>query len=72
MSKLFAATLALIATTTAQDNRLGVEAGFCPTKPVPVGNFTPERYQGTWYEIKRDKYLWYERDVDCVTATYFF
>ena len=71
MSKLFA-TIALIATTSAQDNRLGVEFGFCPTKPVPVGNFTPERYQGNWYEIKRDKYLWYERDVDCVTASYFF
>ena len=73
MSKLIKSTLALIAGVAAQDpNLFGLEFGFCPKKPVPVGNFEPTRYQGTWYEVKRDKYLWYEKDTNCVTATYFF
>ena len=45
--------------------------GWCPIiPPDPVGNFQPERYAGNWYEIKRDKDLWYEQDSNCVTATY--
>ena len=64
MSKLISSTLALIAGTSAQDAKLfGAEFGFCPVRPEPVGNFEPERYQGTWFEIYRDKYLWYEKDV---------
>ena len=45
--------------------------GWCGLDPAPVYNFSPERYAGTWYEIYRDKDLWYEKpDVECVTATY--
>ena len=49
-----------------------LEFGFCPKKPKGVGNFDAEQYQGTWYEIYRDKYLWYETDVKCVSASYKF
>ena len=45
MSKLFKYTLALIGGVAAQDpNLFGLEFGFCPKKPEPVGNFEPERY----------------------------
>jgi lipocalin len=45
--------------------------GWCPLEmPTPVGNFEPEKYAGTWYEIMRDKDLWYEKNSECVTATY--
>ena len=72
MSKLFYSTLALIAGTAAQDPTLfGLEFGFCPIRPEPVGNFEAKRYQGTWYEVKRDKYLWYEKGTNCVSASYF-
>ena len=37
--------------TFANDRLKWFEAGFCPTKPKPVGNFEAERYQGNWYEI---------------------
>lgn len=71
--KLVTQTLALIGTVSAQaPNFFGAEFGFCPPKPEPIGNFEPERYQGTWYETFRDRYLWYEKDVECVTATYFY
>ena len=49
-----------------------LEFGYCPMAPKGVGNFDAEQYQGTWYEIYRDKYLWYETDVKCVSATYKF
>ena len=32
--------------------------------------FEAERYAGKWYEIKRDKDVWYEQNSDCVTAYY--
>ena len=45
--------------------------GFCPSWPViDREEFKPELYAGTWFEIARDKDLWYEQDVECVTATY--
>ena len=45
--------------------------GWCPfTKPSAVGNFDVNRYTGSWYEIIRDKDLWYENGLNCVTATY--
>ena len=73
MSKLFYTTLALVAGSAARESIWSwLEFGFCPTKPEPVGNFEPERYQGNWYEIYRDKYLAYEQGADCVTASYFF
>ncbi len=45
--------------------------GFCPFQnPTPVMNFDIGRYAGNWYEITRDKDLWYENNLECVTATY--
>ena len=42
--------------------------------PTPVMNFTIDRYVGNWYEIIRDKDVWYENTNnipdECVTATY--
>ena len=38
--------------------------------PTPVMNFTIDRYVGNWYEIIRDKDVWYENNLECVTATY--
>ena len=73
MSKLFYTTLALVAASEAKESIFSwFEFGFCPTKPTPVGNFEPTRYQGNWYEIYRDKYLAYEQGAECVTASYFF
>ena len=64
------ALLAAATSTIGQVNAYwGV--GWCPIfAPDPVGNFQPERYAGNWYEIKRDKDLWYEQNSECVTATY--
>ena len=62
-----ATALTLIGTASASF----VNLGWCPLKmPDPVGNFEPSRYAGNWYEIYRDKDLWYEQNVECVTATY--
>ena len=37
--------------------------GLCPLmNPTPVMNFTIDRYVGNWYEITRDKDVWYEND----------
>merc|ERR1712070_1256562 len=45
--------------------------GWCPlVMPDPVGNFDIEKYMGTWYEIRRDKEVWYGKGSECVTATY--
>ena len=47
--------------------------GWCPwwwNKPVPVKNFDKNAYLGNWYELFRDKEVWYEQNVECVTATY--
>ena len=35
--------------------------GLCPLiNPTPVMNFSVDGYIGSWYEIYRDKNLWYE------------
>merc|ERR1711957_183337 len=45
--------------------------GFCPwTDPAVVGDLKPELYAGNWYEIYRDKDVLYEKNLECVTATY--
>ena len=62
----------LLASVSAQDGGF-YNFGFCPAPPElsPAGGkFEPEKYAGTWYEIYRDKDLWYEQNVECVTATY--
>ena len=69
------ASVMLAGTTQAWNPFTALNLGFCPwnifNMPKAVGNFDPERYKGTWYEIYRDKDLWYEQpDVQCVTATY--
>ena len=43
---------------------------FAPDPVKPNGDFEVEKYMGNWYEIKRDKDLWYEKDTTCVTASY--
>ena len=68
-------TLALASLGYVQAQGTGefLSFGFCPAAPElnPYGDkFEPEKYAGTWYEIVRDKDLWYEQDVECVTATY--
>ena len=70
MSLKYSATAALLSASVSSVNGYwGV--GWCPIfAPDPVGNFEPSQYAGNWYEIKRDKDLWYENDQDCVTATY--
>lgn len=61
---LIAAFAALICSASA-------EFGICPPNPAGVGNFQPSKYQGSWYEIYRDKELWYEGpNTQCVVATY--
>ena len=37
-----------------------VSWGSCPDMPEPVGNFDADAYAGNWYEIYRDKDVWYE------------
>ena len=44
--------------------------GWCPEKPEPTGNFDVQRYMGRWYEIKRDKDVWYQQNNYCVNANY--
>ena len=46
--------------------------GWCPlfTSYGNVDGFDPARYQGNWYVIKKDKDGLYDRNSDCVTATY--
>ena len=44
--------------------------GPCPTPPETVKNFDLEQYKGNWYEIYRDKDVWYELGDHCVTATW--
>ena len=51
--------------------------GWCPLpwdNPKTVGSngigFEPARYAGKWYEIRRDKDVWYQQESKCVTATY--
>ena len=70
MAKLAITAAVMSATSVSQVNAYwGI--GWCPFfAPEPVGNFQPEQYAGNWYEIKRDKDLWYENEQDCVTATY--
>lgn len=55
------------------DGRMGW--GWCPifkpdTTREDTKDFEVADYAGTWYEIKRDKDVWYEKDTTCVTATY--
>ena len=38
--------------------------------PVAAKNFDIQAYTGLWYEIVRDKELWYEANQDCVTPYY--
>ena len=48
-----------------------VHFGWCPWSiPEPVEDFQIYRYLDNWYEIYRDKGLWYEQDAECVTASY--
>ena len=71
MKVLNFAALVTLASVKAEGGFLNF--GFCPAPPElnPAGGkFEPELYAGTWYEIYRDKDLWYEKDVECVTATY--
>ena len=69
-----AASLMLAGSAQAFNPLNALNLGFCPfglfNLPPAVGNFDPERYAGTWYEIYRDKDVWYEQNVECVTATY--
>ena len=47
--------------------------GGCPwVKPTAQANFNIQDYMGTWFEIQRDKNIWYEEvgETECVTATY--
>ena len=45
--------------------------GFCPiVNPTPVGFFEVEKYAGNWYEIMRDKDVFYEQGDECVHTTY--
>ena len=65
--------MALIASANASffDKLMAIQLGACPSPPNAVGNFEPEKYSGTWYEIFRDKNIWYESDTkQCVTANY--
>ena len=43
--------------------------GKCPDVDL-MANFDPSQYTGTWYEIYRDAATPFEKDQDCVTATY--
>ena len=67
------AIMALIASANASffDKLMAFNFGACPSPPKAVGNFEPEKYSGTWYEIFRDKNIWYESDTkQCVTTNY--
>jgi len=44
--------------------------GHCQGNVEPVGNFIATKYNGTWYEIYRDRTVPYEKNAECVTATY--
>ena len=74
MKYSFALAALIVGTAEAGDPISAVKLGWCPwnvfNMPPAVGDFKPERYAGTWYEIWRDKDLWYEQDQSCVTATY--
>ena len=67
-----ASILALASMTlTGQEANAYWGVGFCdPFGPATKKNFELSDYAGNWYEIKRDKDLWYENNVECVTASY--
>ena len=48
------------------------EWGWCGAGPPVMQNFDVQRYLGTWYEIRRDKRVFYEQGKDCQTAHYTF
>jgi len=48
-------------TLTGQEANAYWGVGFCdPFGPAAVSDFKLADYAGNWYEIKRDKDLWYE------------
>ena len=57
-NSLFCIVLALIESAEGYWNW-----GLCPFNPTPVTNFDIDRYVGNWYEIIRDKDLWYENGL---------
>ena len=65
-NSIFCIVLALIESAEGYFNW-----GLCPImNPTPVMNFDIDWYVGNWYEIIRDKDVWYEDGLQCVTATY--
>ena len=45
--------------------------GQCPAvRPDSIRDFDADKYKGNWYEIYRDKDITFEKDLECVTATY--
>merc|ERR1712070_80266 len=69
--KLGVASAAVLSSLTVSDVNASWGIGWGPFfPPDPVGHFEPSQYAGNWYEIKRDKDLWYEQNVKCVTASY--
>ena len=45
--------------------------GTCPdTNTMVTGSLDQEKYEGNWYEIYRDKDVLYEKNLECVTASY--
>ena len=60
--KMTISRYALLAAATATIGEVNAYwgIGWCPIfAPDPVGDFLPERYAGNWYEIKKDKDVWY-------------
>ena len=36
-----------------------LEWGICPDDPKGISDFSMQRFMGNWYELYRDKDLWY-------------
>jgi lipocalin len=70
-SKSSALLLTLASVTDVQAN---FGWGSCKANPPAVAeeskDFNVDSYTGTWYEIVRDKKIFYERGTNCVTARY--
>ena len=62
----FLATVALSASSALA----GPHFRGCPKDFSPMETFDVERYAGTWYEVARDKFTWFEIFSGCVVADY--
>ena len=75
MAKSTRSSLALIISLISTVQCFGWQAewGMCPQDPKGIDNFNYQRFLGNWYELYRDKDLWYMPEKnDCQSGRWYY